>query len=161
MQINRTTDYALRILTALSQSEGLTNRTHLCERTGVTEAFTRKLLRILKQEGFLLSSAGVNGGYRLGRPPDDITLYDVMQVMEGANLLGYLVEPDNTLPSAGRKVLAETQKTLEKTLKGITISGLAGISAGEKLPIIKETKKPAKKTKKSQKKSKVSQKSKK
>ncbi|MDL2408584.1 Rrf2 family transcriptional regulator [Rhizobium calliandrae] len=44
---------------------------------GSNPSFVRKLLVPLSQSGILISSAGKNGGIRLGRPAGEITLHDV------------------------------------------------------------------------------------
>ena len=126
VQINRSTDYALRILIAAAGSEGLISRSQLCWETGIPDAFTGKLLRILRTEGLLESKYGVAGGYRLSRSPAKITLYDVIKAMEGANLLKPFGKPKGALSATAEsaKTLKELQKSMETTLKSVNLQGI-------------------------------------
>ena len=123
MQINSSTDSALRIMLAAAGSEGLVSRSQLCWETGIPDAFTGKLLRILRTEGLLESKYGANGGYRLARSPAKITLYDVIKAVEGVSLLKPFGRPKGALSATAEsaKTLKELQKTLESALKSVTI----------------------------------------
>ncbi|HXG34704.1 MAG TPA: Rrf2 family transcriptional regulator [Bryobacteraceae bacterium] len=56
---------------------------------GLSTAYTAKLLRILRNAGFLKSARGQAGGYTLARPPEQIIIGDVL-----AELGGRLFEGD-------------------------------------------------------------------
>jgi Rrf2 family transcriptional regulator, iron-sulfur cluster assembly transcription factor len=44
--------------------------------------YLAKLLRLLSRKGILDARKGANGGFRLARPPSDITLYDILDPIE-------------------------------------------------------------------------------
>lgn len=46
--------------------------------------FLEGILLQLKKKGLLLSSRGIDGGYSLGKSPEEITLRDIMEVTEGS-----------------------------------------------------------------------------
>ena len=55
----------------------------LAEFHGVPTAYLAKHLQALSRAGVVESVAGPRGGYRLSRPPDEITLYDIVAAVEG------------------------------------------------------------------------------
>jgi Rrf2 family protein len=57
--------------------------TRLAEFHGVPPAYLAKHLQVLSRAGIVESVAGRRGGYRLARPPGEITLLDVVQAVDG------------------------------------------------------------------------------
>lgn len=55
----------------------------LAEFLGVSTSYLLKHLQTLVGAGVLLSVPGPRGGYRLARPPEDITLLDIVLAIEG------------------------------------------------------------------------------
>ncbi|OBS09511.1 RrF2 family transcriptional regulator [Acidihalobacter prosperus] len=55
----------------------------LAARFDLPAAYLNKCLQALAQAGILTSTAGSRGGFRLARPPADITLWDVVAAIEG------------------------------------------------------------------------------
>lgn len=84
MEISRRTDYALRILLDLARSGGepVSVRT-IAGRQEVPYAFARGIGRELASAGLAESSRGVNGGLVLARSPDEISVLQVVEAMQG------------------------------------------------------------------------------
>jgi len=55
----------------------------LAEAHGIPSRFLVQILIQLKNAGLVASTRGAAGGYRLARPPEEITLADVVDVVEG------------------------------------------------------------------------------
>ena len=55
----------------------------LAEFHGVTESYLLKHLKALAAAGVLDSVTGPQGGYRLARPPERISLLDILRAVEG------------------------------------------------------------------------------
>ncbi|MBX6317695.1 Rrf2 family transcriptional regulator [Pigmentiphaga sp.] len=55
----------------------------LAARFGLPAAYLNKSLQALARAGILVSTAGPKGGFRLARPPAEITLLDVVDAIEG------------------------------------------------------------------------------
>ena len=55
----------------------------LAERRGVPEQFLEQLFSTLRRAGFLTSHRGSKGGYTLGRSPEEITVLEVVQALDG------------------------------------------------------------------------------
>ncbi|MCU6797553.1 Rrf2 family transcriptional regulator [Paenibacillus sp. WQ 127069] len=89
MQYSKSTDYALHALIHLGHSD---RRNHvgikeLSVTLGVSESYLSKIMSKLRQDGIVRAVPGVNGGYELARPADQITFFDVIQVIEGRQQL--------------------------------------------------------------------------
>ncbi|MBE9915460.1 Rrf2 family transcriptional regulator [Paenibacillus donghaensis] len=89
MQFSKSTDYALHALVHLGHSERC-NNVGIKELSGalsVSESYLSKIMSKLRQDGIVRAVPGVNGGYELARPADQITFLDVIQVIEGRQKL--------------------------------------------------------------------------
>jgi FeS assembly SUF system regulator len=81
IRISKLTDYGILLLTQLS-AEGATAR-DLAKDTGVPLPTVAKILKLLAKHDLLEGSRGSQGGYRLGRPPGEITIAQVVEALEG------------------------------------------------------------------------------
>jgi Rrf2 family protein len=55
----------------------------IAERRQMPVQFLEQLFSTLRRDGLLLSQRGVGGGYRLARPPEQITVLEVVQALDG------------------------------------------------------------------------------
>ncbi len=81
-------DYAMRALlelTAVAESgtDRLVTRDELAEPQGIPSSFLESILRQLRQAGLISSRRGVDGGYRLAKPADSVTVGDVVRALDG------------------------------------------------------------------------------
>ncbi|VBB05018.1 transcription regulator rrf2-type conserved site [Lucifera butyrica] len=85
MQLNQATDYAFRVILFLAaQPAGeVISGQRLAEEQCIPQGFLQKVTRPLVQAGLLQSWRGVEGGFSLARPAQEISLLDVIQAMEG------------------------------------------------------------------------------
>lgn len=83
MRITLESDYALQILTALAERDGVVDANTISEQTSVTIRFALKILNKLVKGGFVNSYKGVNGGYKLKLPTNMITLKSVIELIDG------------------------------------------------------------------------------
>jgi len=85
MKLSRTVAYALQATMQLAADD--TNAPVPCSRLAakgdMPERFLLQVLRSLVNHGVLRSTRGVDGGYKLIRPPEDISLLDVIEAIEG------------------------------------------------------------------------------
>ncbi len=90
------------------------------------ERFLLQILRSLVIHGILRSTRGVDGGYALTRPPEEISLLDVIEAIEGPMDAGDLTgdglseESKATLTNA----LTEITDTARQQLEAIKFSQL-------------------------------------
>jgi Rrf2 family transcriptional regulator, cysteine metabolism repressor len=76
--------YAVVAMAELARSgEGPVPIAQIAERRGMPVQFLEQLFSTLRRDGLLLSQRGVKGGYRLARPPEEITVLEVVQALDG------------------------------------------------------------------------------
>lgn len=88
MKVTSTEEYGLRCLLALAHEHatgrgGLT-LPEIASREGLPVPNTAKLLRKLRLAGVLESARGRTGGYTLSRPPEQISLAEVVTALDGS-----------------------------------------------------------------------------
>ena len=83
MHITLETDYAIRIMLYLAKMDQWVDAKKISEETDVTLRFALKILRKLVAEDLVKSFKGIKGGYEIARNSKQISLYDVVCVIEG------------------------------------------------------------------------------
>lgn len=83
MRITLESDYALRIVSELAEHNEKIDAKTLADNTHVTLRFALKILHKLVQGGFVVSHKGAKGGYVLKRSPSEISLKDVIELIDG------------------------------------------------------------------------------
>ena len=94
MRISLETDYAVRIVDCLANETSRISASKIAEKTRVTEKFCLKILRKLVSRGIVRSYKGVGGGYELNKAPEDITLKQVIETIEGPIVLSRCLQND-------------------------------------------------------------------
>ena len=85
MKISTKGRYGLRILMdlAINQSEKPRLIRDIAKSQQISEKYISRLVIALRKAGMIRSVRGVNGGFHIAMKPEDITLLDVIEVMEG------------------------------------------------------------------------------
>lgn len=83
MHITLESDYAMRIVYCLAKEGARMDAATIADRTGVTLRFSLKILRKLVTSGLVKSYKGAGGGYELAKPPSDISMSEVIEMVEG------------------------------------------------------------------------------
>ena len=95
MRLTRQTNYAIRILMYCAANEGRLSRIpEIAAAYTVSELFLFKILQPLVEHKLVETVRGRNGGVRLGRPADQITLFDVVRVTEESFAMAECFEND-------------------------------------------------------------------
>jgi len=84
-------DYASRALLSLALRGGEDHPTSvrdIAERTGLPQPYLEQILLALKGAGLVRSKRGVGGGYVLARPPEEITLSQIVAAVDGPIVAG-------------------------------------------------------------------------
>lgn len=114
IKLSRTVAYALQATLMLAEMD--TNQPIPCNRLaaqgGLPERFLLQILRSLVNHGILVSTRGVEGGYRLGRRPSDITLLEIFDAIEGSEQM------TGDRPWPGNRMRG-TQARLQSVLNGV------------------------------------------
>ncbi|MCX6826763.1 MAG: Rrf2 family transcriptional regulator [candidate division Zixibacteria bacterium] len=96
MQLSRKADYALRaVMHFAGLPKGkLASIGTVAKSQKIPREFLAKILKDLTWAGILASYQGVTGGYRLARPPKDVSFLNVIEAMEGPICLNLCCEGD-------------------------------------------------------------------
>lgn len=129
MKITREADYAVRIAYILMQAKAVVPASEIAERTGVTLRFTLKILRKLSAAGIVASQKGATGGYRLVSNPEELSLAQIIECIDGPFELSHCLSPDcdctrvkDKETCAFRKVYDQVGRTLHRELDQIKMT---------------------------------------
>ncbi len=84
MLLTMETDYALRMLRCLSDGNQY-SMGDIVKREFIPKQFAYKILGKISKAGLVSVSRGTNGGYRLAKDLSEISLYDLMDIVEKSN----------------------------------------------------------------------------
>lgn len=100
----------------------------IAERQSIPEAYLEQLFAALKRDKLVNSIRGAQGGYTLSRPPEEITVGDVLRTLEGGlNLVDCLLEEDTCGKSCAcpsRIVWMKIRDGLNAIVDGITLQDM-------------------------------------
>jgi len=94
MRLSARVDYALRAVSELASAGGTAQRPVTAERLataqGIPPKFLESILLQLRRGGIVVAQRGPDGGYRLARPAGEISLAEIIRVIDGplANVRG-------------------------------------------------------------------------
>lgn len=115
----------LMIDLALHDGEGPVLLKDIARRQGISEKYLWNLISPLKTVGLVRSIRGAHGGYRLAREPAEISLRDIMRVLEGPLCLVDCVENPSCCERSPtcitRDVWCEASQGFLKTLDAMTL----------------------------------------
>jgi FeS assembly SUF system regulator len=88
IRLSRITDYGIVLMAQLAQREddghdGPHNAREVAAEAGLPLPVVSKILKALAREGLLVSHRGAKGGYSLARAPEDISVPEMIAVLEG------------------------------------------------------------------------------
>jgi Rrf2 family protein len=109
ISITTKSPYALQALAELGRSgdAGPVPIGELAKRRDIPVQFLEQLFAVLRRAGVLRSQRGVKGGYSFGRPPAEITVLELVELLDGplgADAAGVFADA----AAAARAVLAAT-----------------------------------------------------
>lgn len=133
MRLSRTTNYAIHALVYIARQpagEQVVGH-HAARQLQIPTGFLLRILVVLARAGILASVKGPNGGYRLARSPNSISILEVIEVVEGplrgADTFG--PNPD----ALERKLLRVFQDAIEQVrrqLGKVTLASLVRAAQG-------------------------------
>ena len=81
--ISQTVEYALRAIVALAQNQEIACTSQkISQLTQVPAPYLSKLMQVLVRGGLVQSQRGLHGGFVLAKPPGELTIWDVLNVVE-------------------------------------------------------------------------------
>jgi len=84
-RLSKTTDYGIVLMAQLASAPERTplNARELAQSSDLPIPMVSKILKALAREGLLVSQRGAKGGYHLARLPEDLTVSEMIRVLEG------------------------------------------------------------------------------
>lgn len=83
MKIRQSFEQAICILLLIGVNESHIKSHELSEKLNISDSYLKKITRQLVVAGFIESRASKRGGFLLKKELDDITLFDIFEVIEG------------------------------------------------------------------------------
>ena len=135
MRITHKVDYGVRAMVALARAQAVqpgvpTKRELLAREESIPGKFLDDILRLLRNSGLVKSHRGPEGGWTLGRPAKEITVADVIRVLEGplASVRG--IRPDELAADGVQEPFVSlwvaVRVSLRSVLEQVTLADLAG-----------------------------------
>lgn len=129
MKITASVEYALQALTEIAVRDGESvSAQAIADDQSIPLKFLESILRKLTQAGILTSFRGPQGGYRLARPADELTVAEVIRVIEGPLAAVGDRAPEAAKYKRSAKHLTEvwiaTRVALREVLEDITIEDI-------------------------------------
>jgi Rrf2 family protein len=131
VRITAKIDYAVRAGAELAAAdpEEWINAERIGTAQGIPTAFLLNILSVLRAKGLVESRRGVDGGYRLARPADEIAVADIIRAIDGplANVGGTLVEDMHYEGAAAslRDTWVALRATMRTVLEEVTLASIA------------------------------------
>jgi Rrf2 family protein len=141
VRISAKADYAVRAAIALAEADDdePVKAEAIAEAQEIPPRFLENILGELRHAGIVQSRRGAEGGYRLGRPADDITIAEVIRAVDGplATVRG---DPADRLDYRGAAVpLQEVWLALRANIRQVLESvTLAAVVEGELPPPVRD-----------------------
>ena len=123
MQFSVGVEYALHcLLYMVDMTHGRAVRVKdLAEFQGVSETYLSKVYTKLRKSGLIKSIPGVNGGYELALPPEEITFWSVIEAIEGNSSMFQCAEIRRNIPLLDKNNLPDVYTKCPCTIKTVMI----------------------------------------
>ena len=130
MKLSTRGKYGLYAMVYLAQhdGEGPQSLKAIAE-LGLPDPYLEQLLGSLRRAGLVKTVRGAQGGYQLSKPPNAVTVRDIIEAMEGPLSLSECVgEPEHTCPRGGncraKGVWEYLTDKINGLLDGITLTDM-------------------------------------
>ena len=129
MRLSARVDYALRAMSELAAADAPRTVDQLSAAQHIPNKYLESILGELRRDGLLRSQRGPEGGYRLARPADVISIADVIRALDGelANVRGS--RPENLEYTGSAQALQQVWIALRASerqiLEGVSLAHVA------------------------------------
>lgn len=128
MKISTKGRYGLRALIDLAinvESENVSIKT-ISERQKISERYLEQIFSLLRKGGIIVGRKGAQGGYILGKNPSELTISEILKVLEGENIfIDINCEEENEIEEFVNKNLWKgINEIINKYFSSITLEDL-------------------------------------
>ena len=137
MQINTSTSYAISMMLHLAKSKRVVSSTELAKSVAVSKRYLLQIAGKLRDGDLVGVSMGSNGGYYLLREPSQITVYEIILLLEGETRILSITGSDDTEQTLFL-AFSDLERRIGHYLSSLTLDILANSSWPECLKIVDE-----------------------
>ena len=136
LKISRLTDYATAVILFMQNDNKLYSSEMIALGVRLEIPTVSKVLKLLTKAKILASTRGANGGYKLAKASDDITLFDVIQAIEGDTAITECTKTDSLCAQEqgcdSRTGWQKVNQQIEQILVQMTIAKMAELNGASK-----------------------------
>jgi Rrf2 family protein len=131
MRVSAKSDYALRALIELASRDdgGPVSAEELGRLQEIPHGFLQAILADLRRAGIVMSQRGQSGGWRMGRPAEDVSVADVIRAVDGPLVSVYGLRPEAVAYNESAQVLQHVwiaaRSSLRDVFEKVSIQALA------------------------------------
>lgn len=132
MRITQEADYAIRFVYLLAQNrDTIQGSAQLSQKAATPERYTLKILHKLKHQGIVESVKGIRGGYRLCSDPQELSLRDIIEAIDGEIAISKCMSDEpctrmgqNKQNCCFHRIFCTVSREVAQRLSGITIADI-------------------------------------
>ena len=112
---------------AIHQQNGPVVLREIAARQGISEKYLWQVINPLKAAGIVNAVRGARGGYTLGRDPGEITLLELVMILEGPVFLVDCVEEENCArrgTCVARSAWGRVGEAIKAAMRAVTLKEL-------------------------------------
>jgi Rrf2 family protein len=130
MKLSTRSRYGTRLLLDLEEhgSEKFVQLKDVSKRQGISLKYLEQIVIPLKKANYLVSARGAGGGYKLARAPEEITVGEIVALLEGGESIAQCATNpevcDRAQSCLTRNLWVQTGEALFEKLNSVTLSDL-------------------------------------
>lgn len=132
MKLTTKSEYSILALIymARNQNDGFVKMDRICSQCDIPKKYLELLFMILRQNGYIKAKRGINGGYKLTKPASQISIAEIVRLMDGALAATESVSKyffsDTPLGQEKKliRVFKEIRDYISKRLENLTLADL-------------------------------------
>lgn len=131
MKLSTRTRYGVRLMLELARNKdkGQIFLKDIAREEEISEKYLSLIIMPLKSAGLVNSTRGAHGGYNLAKEPSEITLKEIVDVLEGDTCLVDCIKNSSACTRsetcASRDLWSIVSDTISRTLTSVTLEDLA------------------------------------
>ena len=132
MRVTQEADYAIRICCVLDEAEEILDAERIAQSAVITKSIALKVLKKLKAKGIVSSVKGANGGYTLCVSPDELSVFRIIEAIEGCVCISKCLEPNHLCSKNTNRMdlckmhiaFERINEILKENLKSVTVRSI-------------------------------------
>lgn len=133
--ISTSAQYAVRATMHVARNGGWHTSDAIALATAIPSGYLAKIMNLLTRAGILVSQRGANGGFRLHRPAEGLSVLEIVRAVDQAGELGSCRDchaPGMGGACAANRFFAQVEADLEERMRGMSLAILlSGCAPGD------------------------------